>query len=422
MADAAEIIRRVLDDSGHWELVEDYAAGNLADRGVMRHLNAGQRFLDRYVQRPDVAHRQILSVPAGQYAVAATGMQRVESVEVEDGDGALTPLRRMDLLEARALYGTPFTSVTPAPPVHWVRSPERIDMVTYTQPATTGWHVVDVFDVEMVGETAVGRITLAPLTANTTGKFWHLMPSVTWIPEYDYSGEEWSGLGGAISAVADYIRKSVLFYVFPGEAQGRSIAISASGSEGLEPRAATLTVADIAHPSGGFYLQPLIELLAGDDWTSVPIGETVSSETPACDTLAFIPTTDFVYGTEPLSLTISEFSDNTEYPEEEEEDVDSEQLGDIAILPPPDSAVTVRLFGDQFAKDFASLTDMTWWSAMEPDLLVRAVRGSIEGHLHRNTQGARDFLAPIIEELKQIYFQRCAEEMAGLADDGRISP
>lgn len=423
MADAAEIIRRVIDDSGHWELVADYQDGDLSDRGIMRHLNAGQRFLDRHVQRPETAHRQVLRVLSGQYAIPATGMQRVVAVEVEFPGGVLRPLRRMELSEARALYGTPFQSTTPGIPEHWVRNPERLDLASYQTPIGAGWHYVKTLDAVNENGNFSGRIVLDRFTPAVSGRFWKYTSELVWSPYYDYSGPEWGGLSGGINAVADYVRQSLLIYLFPPGASTHEISILASGSEGLSPHAVPLDLSTLAHPSGGYYVQPMVEAFNGESALPLPLDESVSGEV-STEALAFLPVVGSVEDLSndgPISLALT-MEDNTEYPEVAEAAPDTEQSGEIAVLPPPDTETTLRLFGDQYARDFEALTDITWWSANEPDLLIRAARGSIEGHLHRNTQGSRDFLAPIIEELKQIYYQRCAEQVSGPTDEWRLLP
>ncbi len=95
---------------------------------------------------------------------------------------------------------------------------------------------------------------------------------------------------------------------------------------------------------------------------------------------------------------------------------------DIAIFPPTDAAITLRVYGAHYGTGFDTEDDdsETWWSVNEPGILCDAVRMLIEKKLHRNAQGARDFEADIKARLQEIYYDECAQEVQGPPNDFRM--
>lgn len=85
----------------------------------------------------------------------------------------------------------------------------------------------------------------------------------------------------------------------------------------------------------------------------------------------------------------------------------------IIILPPPDAAFTLNVHATWLDKELTVDGDVSFWSVAAPELLADATRLSIERRLHRNSQGVNDFVAPLLADLQQIYFDLVDEEAAG---------
>lgn len=81
--------------------------------------------------------------------------------------------------------------------------------------------------------------------------------------------------------------------------------------------------------------------------------------------------------------------------------------------PAPAEDTTIEILAQWYSPELSSDTDRSYWSVNHPDLLARATRMQIEIDLHRNTAGRKDFEEPILAELKEIYKDMVAEEVAG---------
>lgn len=74
----------------------------------------------------------------------------------------------------------------------------------------------------------------------------------------------------------------------------------------------------------------------------------------------------------------------------------------VLTLPPADASYTMRIVGKFFSRWIGSDNDKTYWTEMHEDLLVLAAAYKVETILHRNTEGARDYLAAIQVGLRNI--------------------
>ena len=92
-------------------------------------------------------------------------------------------------------------------------------------------------------------------------------------------------------------------------------------------------------------------------------------------------------------------------------------IRNIVVMPPPSVAYTVEVLAAWYSPELTLDTDVCFWTVNYPSLVVRSARRELELDLHRNTQGYQDFDAPIFEELRQIYHNMIAEEVASVSPE-----
>jgi hypothetical protein len=105
----------------------------------------------------------------------------------------------------------------------------------------------------------------------------------------------------------------------------------------------------------------------------------------------------------------------------------SEDDDDLMHLPlkgievdPSESERSIMVRAAWFSPDITTdLDSRSFWTVQEPLLLVRAMQMQVEVDM-RNTQGVNDYIVPLQHELKKIYFDLVAEEMAGPPDMWRV--
>jgi len=79
----------------------------------------------------------------------------------------------------------------------------------------------------------------------------------------------------------------------------------------------------------------------------------------------------------------------------------TEDYDGIVILPPPDEAMTVEIFGKFYSPNLVDDSDESYWSAVVPETLIQAALYRLE-IFYRNTEGAKDYLAGIEMDLVDI--------------------
>lgn len=90
----------------------------------------------------------------------------------------------------------------------------------------------------------------------------------------------------------------------------------------------------------------------------------------------------------------------------------------IEILPSTlDRTLTVKAVWKSVR--LANSTDISFWTEEDEELLVRAMQLQCEIDM-RNTQGVNDFLGPLQYDVKKIYHDMVAEEMAGPSEIWRM--
>lgn len=82
----------------------------------------------------------------------------------------------------------------------------------------------------------------------------------------------------------------------------------------------------------------------------------------------------------------------------------------IIIMPPTDIALTVEVLARFYSKTLVNDADVSFWTVNDPGILEDYTRLLFEQKLHRNSEGARDFLLPIEEKVRQIYYDMISEE------------
>jgi hypothetical protein len=92
---------------------------------------------------------------------------------------------------------------------------------------------------------------------------------------------------------------------------------------------------------------------------------------------------------------------------------DDEYRG-VLILPPPDEAVVVEVFGKFYSADISSDDDESFWTINHPSLLILASLYQLEILGHRNTQGANDYLGQLEVSLADLDMDLAEEESHGV--------
>jgi hypothetical protein len=73
----------------------------------------------------------------------------------------------------------------------------------------------------------------------------------------------------------------------------------------------------------------------------------------------------------------------------------------IIVMPPTDTAITVKIYGKFYEKSLVAATDVNYWSEVHPQLLVYAALRELEVS-YRNTQGYKDWDVRIKEYIAGI--------------------
>jgi hypothetical protein len=90
-------------------------------------------------------------------------------------------------------------------------------------------------------------------------------------------------------------------------------------------------------------------------------------------------------------------------------------LKGIMLAPTPSVGMTLQILAAWHTAKLVNDTDVSYWTLEEPALLIRACKMHMETDLHRNSEGRRDYEAPLLMELRQIYHDFVQEEMSGPA-------
>lgn len=130
MATLVEMRQRVCDESGHWELVEDFAAGDFDDNGCNALLAEAQRWLDRLLPRQREEKYDDISFAIGDSLKTVEGMRYITRVEMIESDGTRTRLVRKSNGWILDTYGEDFASLENGTPEYWHVSPADIDAAT----------------------------------------------------------------------------------------------------------------------------------------------------------------------------------------------------------------------------------------------------------------------------------------------------
>lgn len=91
----------------------------------------------------------------------------------------------------------------------------------------------------------------------------------------------------------------------------------------------------------------------------------------------------------------------------------------IYVNPDANKSRSVLIIADWYCPPMTLDADKSYWTMQHPFLLVRAASMLMEQGM-RNTAGVKDYMDPIIDDLRQIYFDLTAEEAAGPAGAWRM--
>lgn len=97
-------------------------------------------------------------------------------------------------------------------------------------------------------------------------------------------------------------------------------------------------------------------------------------------------------------------------------DESSNDYRGVIILPAPDEAVVVELYGQFYSTELLNNTDYSFWSVNHPDVLLLAALYQLEILYHRNTQGANDYLVQLERALSDIDKDTVEESIQGVTE------
>jgi hypothetical protein len=96
----------------------------------------------------------------------------------------------------------------------------------------------------------------------------------------------------------------------------------------------------------------------------------------------------------------------------------------IVIMPPPDGIYTIEIVGLFYSPTlYATLADGTWtqsasyWTEVHPETLIAAALFKLEG-FYRNTEGAKDFKATVMDDMTGLDFDLVEEDLTGTLQMG----
>ncbi|MHA2066951.1 MAG: hypothetical protein ACXABY_21505 [Candidatus Thorarchaeota archaeon] len=128
---------KLVDLSGHYELVTDAAGGDYSDAGADFHIRAGQRILDLMQDHPRTLATYKEDVVDGDHTVTFKYNRSIEKVEVTDGSSdsteGRTPLEKVELDWLREEYKAPIANLDTGRPIYYSRAiiglaPEQIGL------------------------------------------------------------------------------------------------------------------------------------------------------------------------------------------------------------------------------------------------------------------------------------------------------
>lgn len=120
----SEIRTKFIQQSGRYDL----ANSDGSDNGADFYINAGQKYLDRIVERHDDVARAFMLVEPGQYLATFSNCRAIYDVAMYV-DGNFTWLTEKDIYELRRIYSKPFSLVSQGTPNYY--SPAHIRPSSY---------------------------------------------------------------------------------------------------------------------------------------------------------------------------------------------------------------------------------------------------------------------------------------------------
>jgi len=92
----------------------------------------------------------------------------------------------------------------------------------------------------------------------------------------------------------------------------------------------------------------------------------------------------------------------------------------ILFQPAPLVATSMQVHARWKHAPLSNDTDINFWTLEAPELLIDAARMSIEQRLHRNNEGANQFLSQVMVLLNQIHNDLISEEAAGPSEQFKV--
>lgn len=90
-----------------------------------------------------------------------------------------------------------------------------------------------------------------------------------------------------------------------------------------------------------------------------------------------------------------------------------EEYNGLILLPPTDQTYILEVVGLFYSKPLSTITDVTYWSSVHPDLLILASLMRLEA-FYRNTQGYKDYLTVLDDDVRKIDMDAVAQQIVDI--------
>lgn len=126
--------------TGRLDLVTTSLASTALDNGADFFLNAGQKYLDRLIEKSKMIARYPVIVTAGTFLVNTIGLRSIHEVWIANSEGKVR-LSQETLTNLKNVYGEDFSSITQGTPKYY--APAIFRPFPDTLASTTGMYGVD---------------------------------------------------------------------------------------------------------------------------------------------------------------------------------------------------------------------------------------------------------------------------------------
>lgn len=477
-----EAKQRLVEDSGHAELVTASITGDFSDHAIAErpkaknYLNDANRRIEESLVELQHEQHAIVRLAAGQYEVNVPDVRYVSAMQIQKDDGTISFLRRVTGNWLADFYKKLVRLIDVGLPLYWTRGTTAPSVFTSLSTGVDGFGVMAADDthVAVLFETSQLRIynivTGVLETTISTGGAVDLDNNEVYVATssglkvYSKAG---SLLRSNASVEDGYIR------VYNGEvyvANASSPAVYVYDTDGNFLRSWTLSgwiaVLGLGVTADGVVVTGILSDASGRLQAFDHYGNVSGTRNTASYVEILSATTGKIYTASPSGTTLAvyDFSltattgasvslDATPYGRSGDANsthifvltrgadgytyIESFSRGafktaGFIIAPPTDVACNLKVTGGYYARAFVEDEDETWVSANAPNALILMAQAYIELKLHNNWGGFKQFEAQALREASErwanvVYEQASlgrpiSEQRLGPASFGEMAP